>query len=123
MKTWDEEIFTHESNETFLADIDELDSEDLIEALQDACQLSVTPTATDEEKLNGLAAATITAMWCGAPFTYSEVAEEYSFVRSHIGRCPEQLRDTAEEVFTHFEQAPETEEHSDEFAEFAEALG
>lgn len=67
MSAWDQEIFTEEVNEEFLDELVELDDEEIIEAIQDACLLALRQAGSisEDERRNGLAAATIAAIWAG----------------------------------------------------------
>ncbi|MDU0478866.1 DUF4259 domain-containing protein [Staphylococcus chromogenes] len=96
MGAWDVAIFTDELNADFLDDITALDSEDIVEAIEDAVNLVANQSeVSDEEYANGLLAATIAAIWAGAPFTAGEIAENYPFVRELIGEGSDALRETA----------------------------
>lgn len=99
MSTWDASIFAEEANEDFLDDLVELDDEDIVEAIRDACLLVVKqPGASEEETLNGLAAATIAAIWAGAPFTAGDVAESHPYIRELAGSGDEELGAAALEL-------------------------
>lgn len=96
MGTWDVTVFTDELNADFLDDLAALDAEDIVEAVEDAVNLVAKQgSVTDEEQANGLLAATIAAIWAGAPFTAGEIAENYPFVRELIGSGSDALRETA----------------------------
>lgn len=114
MAAWDVAIFTDERNADFLDDISALDAEDIVEAVEDAINLvAKQDAATDEEQANGLLAATIAAIWAGAPFTAGEIAENYPFVRELIGEGSDGMGETAA---TLLEEA-DTEEDLDVFLE------
>ncbi|AKK02530.1 DUF4259 domain-containing protein [Corynebacterium epidermidicanis] len=99
MGAWDVAIFTDELNSDFLDDLTALDAEDIVEAVEDAVNLVAKQDhVSDEEKANGLLAATIAAIWAGAPFTAGEIAENYPFVRELIGEGSAGLRETAATV-------------------------
>ena len=69
MSTWDIEIFSREANTDFLDELATLDDEDIVEAVEDSCKLVLSSTKLSaEEQENGLCAATIAAIWAGAPF-------------------------------------------------------
>lgn len=96
MSTWDEHIFHDEDNIEFLDDLAELDPEDLFEALEDAVTLAIRHSAPGEvEYANGLCAASVAAIWCGAPFSSATVADEHPFVRAYIGQCSDSLQEQA----------------------------
>ena len=75
VSTWDMAIFNEDANVDFLDDLADLDFDEAVEAVRDACLLAGDKgNATEEEILNGQAAATIAAIWAGAPFSAGEVA-------------------------------------------------
>ncbi|MCQ9352125.1 DUF4259 domain-containing protein [Corynebacterium sp. 153RC1] len=113
MSGWDTEIFTEEANTDFLEELLSLEAEDIVESVRDACLLAQDPTAGETDKLNALAAATIAAIWSGAPYTSGEIVDEYPFIRELSGQADETLRELASGVL---EQA-ETEEDLDPFLE------
>lgn len=104
MSTWDETVFADDTNADFLADCDDLEGEALQTALQDACTLALDSDAADEGRavdpdyINGLCAATVAAIWSGAPFTSASVADEHPFIRAGIGQCPDSLQGIALEL-------------------------
>lgn len=70
MSTWDEHIFTSDVNVEFLDELISLEEDDIIEAIRDAIVLATDDSgATEDEEQNALAAATIAAIWAGAPFS------------------------------------------------------
>lgn len=105
MSTWDETVFADDSNADFLAECDDLDGDALVEALTDACTLAVGEVdagnagreglGVNPDYLNGLCAATVAAIWAGAPFTTASVADEHGFLRDGIGQCPDGLQEVA----------------------------
>lgn len=83
MSTWDRDIFSRDINIDFLDELSDLETDDLVEAVHDAVLLAANDDgATEEEIANGQAAATIAAIWSGAPFTAGDVADAYPFIRS-----------------------------------------
>ena len=96
MSTWDQEIFSAEANADFLDELAQLEPEEILEAVSDAVLLAAGGnSASEEEILNGQAAATIAAIWAGAPFSAGEIAESYPFIRSNPGEVSEQLNESA----------------------------
>jgi len=96
VSTWDEEIFRVEANADFLDEIADLDGEEVIDAVRDAVLLAANQDSpTEDELLNGQAAATITAIWCGAPFSAGEIAEAYPFIRLRPDDIDESLINAA----------------------------
>ncbi|MGP9724090.1 hypothetical protein ACT3SZ_08755 [Corynebacterium sp. AOP40-9SA-29] len=105
MSTWDETVFADDTNTEFLADCDDLEGAALAEGLRDACALALdtdaggaTGRGVDPDYINGLCAATVAAIWSGAPFTSATVADEHPFIREGIGQCPDDLQEVALEV-------------------------
>ena len=99
MSSWDESIFTEDVNVEFLDELSTLDGEEIIEAVDDACTLALRqPEVSDVELHNGLAAATIAAIWAGAPYSAGAVVEDYPFIREFSGAGSEELRETAAEL-------------------------
>ncbi|MFP7366370.1 hypothetical protein SFC07_11465 [Corynebacterium callunae] len=99
MGAWDDAILTEEVNVDFLDEIAELDTDDIVEALEDACLLIINQDkATEDEILNGQAAATIAAIINGAPYSAGQVLENYPFIRELIGEGSETLRAAAARV-------------------------
>lgn len=96
MSSWDEAVFADENSVEFLAECDELDGADLVRALEDACTVALNHAEPgDADHMTGLCAATVASIWCGAPFTAAEVADDHPLVRSWIGECPDELREVA----------------------------
>ena len=91
-ESWDEAIFTDENNQDFLDELVDLDDEDVVESVRDACLLAAGNNA------NGYAAATIAAIWSGAPFFAGEIVSAYPFVRELVGSSDEQLTEAAAEL-------------------------
>lgn len=114
MSTWDASIFAEEANVDFLDDLAELDDDDIVEAIRDACLLVVKqPGASEEDRQNGLAAATIAAIWAGAPFSAGEVAESYPYIRALVGSSDEELNAAAAELL----EGVDTDADLDQFTE------
>ncbi|WP_394281303.1 DUF4259 domain-containing protein [Corynebacterium sp.] len=114
MSTWDDEIFAEDINVDFLDELAELDDEEVVEAVSDACLLAANQdNATEDELLNGQAAATIAAIWAGAPFSAGDVAEEYPFIRSLMGEGSEALAEAAVTVLENVD----TDHDIDQFIE------
>ena len=99
MSGWDEYIFKESDNIEFLEELTDLDDQDLYEAIEDAVNLALrTEDSDDVEYLNGLCAASITAIWSGAPFSSAVVAEDYQFIREHIGSCETSLQELSAQL-------------------------
>lgn len=96
MSTWDLAIFNEDANVDFLDDLADMDIEEAVEAVRDACLLALDKdNATGDELLNGQAAATIAAIWARAPFSAGEIADTYSFLRASSVELDEKLIDAA----------------------------
>ncbi|WBT09340.1 DUF4259 domain-containing protein [Corynebacterium sp. SCR221107] len=107
MSAWEHKIFAEDANIDFLDELAELENEDIIEAIRDACVLATSGGRLSEDEINnGYAAATIAAIWCGAPYSAGDVVESYPFIRTLIGHADEALAEAASEVL----EGAETEE-------------
>lgn len=114
MSTWDQEIFTVEVNADFLDELVELEADEVMDAVRDAVLLAGNQdSASEDEVLNGQAAATIAAIWAGAPFSAGEVAERYPFIRMRPDEIDEKLTETAAEVL----ESADTEMDLEQFIE------
>ncbi|QTH60408.1 DUF4259 domain-containing protein [Corynebacterium hindlerae] len=114
MGAWDIAIFSDENNVDFLEEIATLDSEDIVEAIDDAVALVASNKAVnDEETANGQLAATIAAIWAGAPYSAGEIAENYPFIRELTGSGSELLRERAAEIL----EEADTEEDLEAYLE------
>lgn len=99
MGSWDKEIFAREENIDFLDELIDLEDEEIVEAIHDACLLARdNERASEEELSNGLAAATVAAIWSGAQYSAVETVEAYPFIRDLAGSAGESLREVASEV-------------------------
>lgn len=99
MGAWDDSILTEEVNVDFLDEIAELDNDEILEALEDACLLVINQEkATEDEHLNGQVAATIAAIINGAPYSAGQVMESYPFIRELMGEGSETLKAAAARV-------------------------
>ena len=115
---WDAEVFHQEVNQDFLEELDDLDDRDRHQALLDACKLAMSDTDPDDEVIaNAHAAAIIAAIWSGAPYTDSETAAEYSYIRAGIGYCDEPLQDAAKAILDAVSESDDVGEGVDEFLE------
>ena len=60
MGAWDDAIFSEEVNVDFLDELANLDEEDVLEAVEDACTVAVKQdSVSDDEVKNALCAATL----------------------------------------------------------------
>ncbi|MCF1765652.1 DUF4259 domain-containing protein [Corynebacterium argentoratense] len=102
MGAWDDTIFRQEATVYFLDELDTLDPDDQVEAILDACTLAKGQAGADfnedEDYVRGLCAATIAAIWAGAPYSAGDVVEEYPFIRQLIGHGDEALNEAALEL-------------------------
>ncbi|AQQ14553.1 hypothetical protein CGLAU_02840 [Corynebacterium glaucum] len=122
MSTWDQEIFSAEANADFLDELAQLEPEEILEAVSDAVLLAAGGnSASEEEILNGQAAATIAAIWAGAPFSAGEIAESYPFIRSNPGEVSEQLNESAVTVLEKVSADADADSDTD-IDQFIEAL-
>lgn len=99
MGAWDIEVFENDDNVDFLDELTTYEEDEILETVTDACVLLAEgATTTSVEENNGLAAATLAAIWAGAPFSAAEVADNYPFIRELIGRGSERLHQAAVEI-------------------------
>lgn len=115
MSTWDEHVFDVEANVDFLDELSNLEDDEIVQAIADAVALSTSGQASDEEEENAQAAATIAAIWAGAPFSAGDSVADYPFIRSLVGEGDEELREQAAEIL-------ETVEEDYDLEPFLEAL-
>ncbi|WKD59716.1 DUF4259 domain-containing protein [Corynebacterium caspium] len=114
MTAWDGKVFSDALNEDFLEDLNTMDEEDIVEAVTDACRVVVSQDNPSEEELaNGLAAATIAAIWAGAPYYSGEIIERYPYIRDLIGETFADLSAMASEIL----ESVDAEEDVDTFLE------
>lgn len=109
MSTWEEYILSSDVNTDFLDELADLEDEDIVEAVRDAVMLAASGDASGDEESNGLAAATIAAIWAGAPFTAGEIITEYPFIRSLAGSGDEELNEKAAELLESVEDEVDLE--------------
>ena len=113
MSTWDTYIFSEDVNVDFLDELAGLEPDETAEAVRDACLLAVDDSASEEEILNGQAAATIAAIWAGAPFSAGVIASSYSFLRGTSVELDEKLIDAAVSIL----ESVDAEQDVDQFLE------
>ena len=114
MSSWDEDIFTDEANVEFLDELSALEDEEIVAAVDDACALAVSgEDQTEEEQRNALAAATIAAIWAGAPFSAGETADTYPFLRTAAADVDEKLVEAAVAIL----EDVDSEQDVDQFIE------
>lgn len=113
MSTWDTYIFSEDVNVDFLDELAGLEPDETAEAVRDACLLAVDDAASEDEILNGQAAATIAAIWAGAPFSAGEIASSYSFLRGASMELDEKLIDAAVSIL----ESIDAEQDVDQFLE------
>lgn len=96
MSNWDEFIFSQEDNVDFLDELAELEAPEVVGALVDAVNLALRDGQPDSLDYSiGLCAATVAAIWGGAPFSTASVADEHPYIRAHIGECPANLQEVS----------------------------
>nr|WP_255711795.1 DUF4259 domain-containing protein [Corynebacterium yonathiae] len=105
VSTWDEDIFSTDLNVDFLDEMANLDEEGVIRAVEDACEVAHSKSQlSEEEEQNAQAAATIAAIWAGAPFSAGEVVEDYPYIRELVGSGSETLTENALAVLEDVEE-------------------
>ncbi|MDO4908639.1 MAG: DUF4259 domain-containing protein [Corynebacterium sp.] len=123
MTTWDIHIFNADENQDFLDDLanfyEDENYEDLVDTLVDICTLADSNGyANADEAANAACAATIAAIWAGAPFSAAEAVEDYPFIKG-VGESPSD--ELIEHAGTVLEHVAEEEENYD-LDVFLEAL-
>ena len=121
MSAWDEEIFSVEANVDFLDELDSLEEDEIEQAIIDAALLAANQnpdSVSEDELLNARAAATIVAIWAGAPFSAGEVADTYAFIRHRPAQVGEEAAEAAAAVL----EGVEEEEAGASLDQFLEAL-
>ena len=114
MSTWAMAIFDEDVNVDVLDDLAEMDFDERVEAVRDACLLARDKdNASEDDLLNGQAAATIAAIWAGAPFSAGETADTYSFLRASSAELDEKLIDAAVTIL----EDVDSEQDVDQFIE------
>ena len=107
-------IFNEDANVDFLDDLADLDFDETVQAVRDACLLAGDKdNATEEDIPNGQAAATIAAIWAGAPFSAGEIADTYPFLRASSVELDEKLIDVAVAIL----EDVDSEQDVDQFIE------
>lgn len=104
MTTWDEKILKNGDVQEFLeelqAEFQDAGSGDGLlgatTALSDAVVFAHKQAARSEgEYAVGLAAATVAAIWCGAPYSVPELVEEFPVIRAGSGQCEPMLQENS----------------------------
>ncbi|WP_342319165.1 hypothetical protein [Corynebacterium mayonis] len=113
MSTWDSLIFSTEANAEFLDELSELDTEEIVEGVRDAVFLASGVSVSNDELDNGRAAATLVAIWVGAPFSAGEIADNYTFIRGGFSGVDEKLSEAAAALLENVD----TEADIDQFIE------
>lgn len=123
MTTWDSTIFAAPAAADLLEEVGAIDDPgEQSESLAGACRLGASAGGADPDEADaGLAAATVAAIWCGAPFSATDVIDDHPFIRAGIGFCPEDLREAAAEAFEAL-IGDLPDEDAEAAGEFAEAV-
>lgn len=96
MSTWDESVLTDEAATDFLDECDDLEQADFVAALVDATTVALNHAGRGTADFRtGLCAATVAAIWSGAPFTAADAVDAHPHIRTGIGECPEELEAVA----------------------------
>lgn len=125
MSNWDESIFLQEDNADFLDELADLDGPEIAGALVDAVNVALREEQSGSVDYSvGLCAATVAAIWCGAPFSTATVADDHPFIRAHIGECPANLQEVALQLMDGEMERREDEEdlEAEGLETFVEAL-
>ncbi|WP_462398327.1 DUF4259 domain-containing protein [Corynebacterium falsenii] len=94
VSTWDEKIFGDEDNQEFLDELIDLDHREVEGALEDAVNIALLHADQGSSDYRvGLCAATVAAIWAGAPFSSASTADEHEFIRRYIGSLEPKLQE------------------------------
>lgn len=123
MVAWDEKIFSLSGNQDFLDELNRFyedeEYDQLISSLEDICALSVDNDFSNvEESNNSFCAATVVAIWSGAPFSTSGLVEEYPFIRAMASYLNDDLKEYALQIIEYAASQYE----DDDLDSFIEAL-
>jgi hypothetical protein len=128
MSGWDDAVFSDDDNVEFLDECDDLEGADLVQALVDACTIALNADrpegdrTPDAEYSIGLCAATVAAIWSGAPFTAASTADEHPYIRRGIGQCPDELQEVALQLLDRELEEEDGLDAPDGLETFVEAL-
>lgn len=107
MTNWDERLFTDVTVEEFLEELEAEYSDSaadegidtVITALEDAVVIACKQAARgDEEYRIGLGAASIASIWNGAPYSVSDIADQFSLIREGIGERTDLLQERSAQL-------------------------
>ena len=118
MGAWDLTVLNEPDNEEFLDELATLEGEDLFTGVLDAVLL-VTKQHSDrpEDRTNAEVAATIAALWNGAPYSASDAIENYPFVVDPDYDIDEDDMDTLREASVEVLESADTEDDVDPYIE------
>lgn len=95
---WEDTIFGIDNNIDLLDELADLDPGSIVEEVSDLVTIAAKQGAEGEEQDHALLAATLLAIWAGAPFSDSELAQDYPFILSLRGKGDEDIREVAAEL-------------------------
>lgn len=116
MSGWETEVFSHDLNQDFLDELVQLDDEDILVAVVDALEIAVGDSPREDDLVLGQAAATILAIWAGAPFGFGDTLSGYPFIRDLIGAGDEEIREKAGALLESVETEEDLEPYLDALA-------
>ncbi|MCZ9309233.1 DUF4259 domain-containing protein [Corynebacterium uberis] len=122
MASWDAVVFDTEAATDFLDELSDRDADEVRDSIVDACTIAASESASADDVAVGQAAATIAAIWAGAPFSAGEVADAYPFIRELIGTTSEELTDAAATVLEAAAEEDAGDTAPDDLDVFLEAL-
>ncbi|MDO4910273.1 MAG: hypothetical protein Q3972_00830 [Corynebacterium sp.] len=123
--TWDSFIFSTPNNEDYLESLDHYFNEgypeSVVENMLDTCLTVTDGDASEADLENAALAATITAIWLGAPYTIAEIVDQYPWIKNIGLEVDDELYDAAATVLERAAEHWADEEF--EFDVFTESLG
>ncbi|MDY6049003.1 MAG: hypothetical protein SPI77_00280 [Corynebacterium sp.] len=118
MGAWDLAIFTAPDNEEFLDELASLEGEDLVTGVLDAVLLVTKQNSQKmEDRVNAQVAATIAALWNGAPYSASDAIEAYPFLLDPDYDVEEDTMDELREASIEVLEDADTDEDLDTYIE------
>ncbi|MFC6318399.1 DUF4259 domain-containing protein [Corynebacterium gerontici] len=113
MSGWEDAIFGIDNNIDLLDELADLDASSIVAEVSDLVTIATKQGAEGDEQDNALLAATLLAIWAGAPFSDSELAQDYPFILSLRGKGDEDTREAAAALL----EAVESDEDLDPYIE------
>ena len=99
MSSWDRRISEDEAVEEFFEELDDLEDDELFELVESTVKIALLQADPgDMDYSMGLGAASLVAIWHGAPYALGDLTDRFSFIRGYIGQSDNSLTDSALEL-------------------------